>query len=85
MQSAYVDATNAASTSGAIGLWGALARVESQTGIRTDVVMSEPRRASCIFTNITGDGRINACNVNGCSGLTLDAVMVSHQPQCGRH
>ena len=38
---------------------------------------------SYIFTNIPGDGRINACNANGCSGLTLDAVVVSHQPQCG--
>jgi hypothetical protein len=38
---------------------------------------------SYIFTNIPGDGRINACNGNGCSGLSPDAVVVSHQPQCG--
>lgn len=38
---------------------------------------------SYIFTNISGDGRVNACNANGCSGLSADAVTVSHQPQCG--
>lgn len=38
---------------------------------------------SYIFTNIPGDGRVNACNANGCSGLSADAVAVTHQPQCG--
>lgn len=36
-----------------------------------------------IYTNIPGDGRVSACNVNGCSGLSVDRVVVSHQPQCG--
>lgn len=36
-----------------------------------------------IYTNTTGDGRVNACNASGCSGLTLNRVVVSHQPQCG--
>lgn len=38
---------------------------------------------SFILTNIAGDGRVNACNLNGCSGLSFDRVIVSHQPQCG--
>lgn len=44
---------------------------------------STTRTTSYIFTNIPGDGRINACNANGCSSLSPDAVVVSHQPQCG--
>jgi hypothetical protein len=33
--------------------------------------------------HIPGDGRINACNTNGCSALSPDSVVVSHKPQCG--
>jgi hypothetical protein len=33
-----------------------------------------------IYTNIPGDGRVNACNASDCRGLSVDAVIVSHLP-----
>ncbi len=36
-----------------------------------------------VYTNISGDSLVNACNGSGCSGLSVDAAGVSHQPQCG--
>ncbi|MDY6947626.1 MAG: hypothetical protein SXG53_18110 [Pseudomonadota bacterium] len=62
-------------------LYGLYAKTFQEPAYRyTD---STAATTSYIYTNTTGDGRVSACNANGCSGLSVDAVGVSHQPQCG--
>lgn len=36
-----------------------------------------------VWTNAAGDSRISACNGNGCSGLSPDAMRAVHIAQCG--